>query len=102
MRVLWQKPSSLDNSHLNSYVEPMAEYSVAEAKNHLPKLLDRAMAGEEVMITRRGKPIAKIVPNAPPPQAMSIDMDWIESVRVDPKDPDLDFTAIIREMRDEE
>ena len=80
----------------------MAEYSVAEARNHLPKLLSRAMAGEEVTITRRGKPIAKIVPNAPPAQGMSIDLDWLERVRVDPKDSDLDFTAIIREMRDAE
>ena len=80
----------------------MAEYSVADAKNHLPKLLDRAIAGEDVTITRRGRPIAKIVPNAPPPKAVSIDLEWLESIRVDPKDPDLDFTAIIREMRDSE
>ena len=94
--------SSLDNSYLDGYVSPMAEYSVAEAKNHLPKLLDRVIAGEEVTITRRGRAIAKIVPNRAAPRGMSIDLDWLESVRVDPKDPDLDFTAIIRQMRDAE
>ncbi|HZZ89090.1 MAG TPA: type II toxin-antitoxin system prevent-host-death family antitoxin [Caulobacteraceae bacterium] len=78
----------------------MAEYSVAEAKNNLPKLLDRALAGECVTITRRGKPIARIEPIDPEPQAMSIDVDWLESVRVNPRDPDLDFTAIIRDLRD--
>jgi antitoxin (DNA-binding transcriptional repressor) of toxin-antitoxin stability system len=38
----------------------MAEYSVADAKNHLPKLIDRALAGEEVVITRRGKPVVAL------------------------------------------
>ena len=40
----------------------MSRYSVAEAKNTLPSLLDKAMAGEEVIITRHGKPIAEIKP----------------------------------------
>jgi prevent-host-death family protein len=40
----------------------MAEYSVADAKNHLPKLIDRAIEGEEVIITRRGKPVVEIRP----------------------------------------
>jgi antitoxin (DNA-binding transcriptional repressor) of toxin-antitoxin stability system len=31
----------------------MAEYSVADAKNRLPKLIDRALAGEEVIMPRR-------------------------------------------------
>ncbi|MFN4297732.1 MAG: type II toxin-antitoxin system Phd/YefM family antitoxin [Brevundimonas sp.] len=40
----------------------MTTYSVAEAKNTLPRLLDKAMAGERVVITRHGKPIAEIRP----------------------------------------
>jgi prevent-host-death family protein len=35
-------------------------YSVAEAKNRLPKLIDRALQGEEVVITRHGKPVAEL------------------------------------------
>ena len=38
----------------------MAEYSVADAKNRLPKLIDKALEGEEVIITRRGKPVVEI------------------------------------------
>ena len=38
----------------------MAEYSVAEAKNRLPKLIDKALGGEEVVITRRGKPVVEL------------------------------------------
>ncbi|MBC7986980.1 MAG: type II toxin-antitoxin system prevent-host-death family antitoxin [Sphingomonadaceae bacterium] len=38
----------------------MASYSVAEAKNTLPRLIDKAMAGEEVVITRHGKVVAEL------------------------------------------
>ncbi len=38
----------------------MYTVSVAEAKAHLSELLDQVDAGEEVMVTRRGKPIARI------------------------------------------
>ncbi|MXZ70761.1 MAG: type II toxin-antitoxin system Phd/YefM family antitoxin [Acidobacteria bacterium] len=36
--------------------------SVREAKTHLSRLLRRAAAGEEVIITRSGQPIARLVP----------------------------------------
>lgn len=35
---------------------------VAEARRHLADLLDRAARGEQVAITRRGKPIATLGP----------------------------------------
>lgn len=35
-----------------------------EAKTHLPKLLDRVAQGENLTITRHGKPVAKLVPVA--------------------------------------
>ena len=38
----------------------MSSYSVADAKNALPSLIDKAAAGEEVVITRHGKPVAEI------------------------------------------
>jgi len=38
------------------------EVSVSAAKTHLSRLLDRAVRGEEVVITRNGKPIARVVP----------------------------------------
>lgn len=33
-----------------------------EAKTHLPDLLRRAEKGERILITRHGKPIAKLIP----------------------------------------
>lgn len=35
-----------------------------EAKTHLSSLLERVERGEEVLITRHGKPIARLVPAA--------------------------------------
>jgi len=35
-----------------------------EAKNTLGSLLDRVESGEEIVITRHGKPVARLVPNA--------------------------------------
>lgn len=37
-------------------------FDVFEAKNRLTALLDGVEAGHEVLITRRGKPVARLVP----------------------------------------
>ena len=36
--------------------------SVYDAKTNLSRLLDRAANGEEIVITRNGRPVAKLVP----------------------------------------
>lgn len=36
--------------------------NVAEAKAHLSQLLDAALAGEEVIVARAGKPLVRLVP----------------------------------------
>lgn len=43
----------------------MREVGAFEAKNRLGSLLDRVEQGEEIVITRRGKPVAKLVPANP-------------------------------------
>jgi prevent-host-death family protein len=56
----------------------MTTYSVADAKNHLPKLIDKALQGEEVVITRRGKPVVELRPALPqPPQPKGVN-EWHE------------------------
>lgn len=40
----------------------MAAIGLFEAKTHLSEYVARAEAGEEVIITRHNKPVAKIVP----------------------------------------
>jgi prevent-host-death family protein len=40
----------------------MDEIGSFEAKNKLSELLAKAESGEEIVITRRGRPVAKLVP----------------------------------------
>ncbi len=40
----------------------MDEIGAFEAKTHLSELLDRVERGEELVITRRGRPVARLVP----------------------------------------
>jgi len=44
----------------------MLEVNVHEAKTHLSRLLARVARGEEVVIARAGKPVARLVPAAKP------------------------------------
>lgn len=37
-------------------------YNVAEAKAQLSRLLDAALAGEDVVLARAGKPLVRLVP----------------------------------------
>lgn len=41
----------------------MAEIGAFEAKNKLGSLLDRVERGEEIVITRHGRAVARLVPN---------------------------------------
>lgn len=49
----------------------MKEVGAFEAKTKLGQLLDWVEAGEEIVITRRGKVVAKLVP----PEASGLDRD---------------------------
>ncbi len=42
----------------------MQEIGAFEAKNTLGTLLDRVERGEEIIITRHGKPVARLVPSS--------------------------------------
>jgi prevent-host-death family protein len=42
----------------------MFEVGAFEAKNTLGALLDRVESGEEILITRHGKPVARLIPSS--------------------------------------
>jgi prevent-host-death family protein len=46
--------------------------NVAEAKAHLPELIERAANGEEIILGRSGKPRAKLVPLGPDPRKLRV------------------------------
>jgi prevent-host-death family protein len=42
----------------------MTTFNIHEAKTHFSKLLERVLNGEEVIIAKAGKPVARILPVA--------------------------------------
>lgn len=40
----------------------MKQVQIAEAKAHFSALVERVESGEEIVIARRGKPVARLVP----------------------------------------
>ena len=41
------------------------QFNVHEAKTHFSALLDRVLAGEEIIIAKAGTPVARLAPLAP-------------------------------------
>ncbi|WP_093800512.1 type II toxin-antitoxin system Phd/YefM family antitoxin [Streptomyces sp. Wb2n-11] len=44
---------------------PARQYDIHEAKTHFSRILHQVETGEEVVISRAGEPIAKVVPLRP-------------------------------------
>lgn len=44
----------------------MAKYNIADAKSRFSELVDRALAGDEVIVSRDNTPLLKLVPLAKP------------------------------------
>ena len=76
----------------------MSTCTVAEAKAHLSELIARVENGEELVITRRGLPVAQLLPVRPvkrPPdwQAIRAFRESLPAVTTSAND-------LVREMRD--
>ena len=50
--------------------EPASQFNIHEAKTHLSRLVERAAAGEEIIISKAGRPMARLgpVPKASTPR----------------------------------
>lgn len=80
----------------------MGKHTVAEAAEKLPELIERARAGEDVLITRDGDVVAEIRPVAPAPRAITqADIEWLDLHRVPRKSGGIDAVSLVRAMRDE-
>ena len=42
--------------------EPTPQFNIHEAKTHLSRLVERAAAGEEIIISKAGRPVAQLGP----------------------------------------
>jgi prevent-host-death family protein len=56
--------------------------NVYEAKTHLSQLLDRAAAGEEIIIARAGRPVARLVALAEPSSRRRVPGAWHGKVSI--------------------
>ena len=80
----------------------MTKHSVAEARNKLSSLIDRALEGEGVVITRHGRPVVQLTPIAPAVKPITpAAVDWLTQRRVGRRMPREDAAATVRRIRDE-
>jgi prevent-host-death family protein len=80
----------------------MGKHSVVEAKNQLSELIDRALRGEGVVITRHGRPVVELKPIAPPAKPVTPEaIDWLKERRVGRRMPREDAAVLVGRMRDE-
>ncbi|MFM7087202.1 MAG: type II toxin-antitoxin system Phd/YefM family antitoxin [Cyanobium sp.] len=80
----------------------MRSVGLAEAKAQLSALLDAVEAGEEVVITRRGRPVARVVREHP---GSGVNHDWVSHLRAlhgRHKGPAGSAVDLLRELRDQQ
>lgn len=78
----------------------MQTVSVANAKAHLSALLDQVELGEEVTITRNGKPVAALQPVSPPRKPLDLArLDDLRKTLPPSTESSVDLIRQIREDR---
>jgi prevent-host-death family protein len=60
----------------------MTQFGMHEAKTKLSQLVERAEAGEEIVIARNGKPVARLIPVAETASLASVRGAWRGRVRL--------------------
>ena len=75
--------------------------SVAEAKSHLSEIIARVEAGDEVVITKRGVEVVRMIPIVPK-KATKINWEAIRKFRESLPISEISGAELIRQMRDEE
>ena len=78
----------------------MLTVNLAHAKAHLSELLDQVEAGEEVVITRHGKPVAHMRQAVRPKQPL--DLEALAALRARLPPQRRSSADVLREMRDED
>ena len=80
----------------------MSNYSVAEAKNKLPELIDRAQEGEDIVITRHGRPVAELRSIPKPTRRITPEaLDWLDARRLKRTKVTEDAETLVSKIRDE-
>ncbi|MYZ46924.1 type II toxin-antitoxin system Phd/YefM family antitoxin [Propylenella binzhouense] len=78
----------------------MDAISLADAKAHLSELVDRVEAGDSIDITRRGKPVARLIAVAGPRKP--IDAALLRSLTAGMPPRSQSAADLVRSMRDDD
>jgi prevent-host-death family protein len=78
----------------------MHAMSLAHAKAHLSELLNTVESGEEVVITRHGRPVARVLPASPIKQMLPLQR--LAELRQQVPAWHGSSASLLRELRDEE
>jgi antitoxin (DNA-binding transcriptional repressor) of toxin-antitoxin stability system len=87
----------------------MGKHSIVEAKTRLSELINRALRGESVVITCRGRPVVEFKPISAPTNTMCAPakpitdeaLDWLVERRAGRRMQRQDAVTLVRKMRDE-
>lgn len=79
----------------------MSTYGVAQAKAHLSALLHKVARGEAVTLTKRGKPIAHIIPAELRPVKPKLDLRALELFRSKLPKSRVNSAVMVRRTRHE-
>ncbi|MDQ4040217.1 MAG: type II toxin-antitoxin system prevent-host-death family antitoxin [Actinomycetota bacterium] len=64
----------------------MARVSIRDLRNHGGDVVDRAARGEQITITRAGRPVAELRPTSPSPLSAEVLLErWRRLPAVDPQ-----------------
>ena len=80
----------------------MEAFSVAEAKAQLSAIIEMVEAGETVTITKRGKPVVKMVPANALPIKPKMDLEKLRNLRALTPMMKTNSVEIIHQMHDGE
>jgi len=80
----------------------MTTYSVADARAALPRLIDRALEGEDVIITRHGRPVVEIrATRALQANTGQTSYEWLRARRLARKGLDLTSVELLNQLYEE-
>ena len=80
----------------------MTSHGVAEAKDRLSELIDRARRGEQCVITRRGRPVVELRAIARQAKPVTdVDLPWLAPQRRSGAARASDAAKLVSRLRDE-
>jgi len=76
----------------------MDTVSIAEIETHLNEFVARAEAGEEITITRDGRPVARLI--SPPPARIPLDVEAMRHLTASMSMTGTGAADLVRRIRD--